>query len=386
MTEVEIANYGAMNTNAADLKTAQTQATHAYTSAYQSLMKQRESWVQRGEGEEQLAARGLDMNSIQRKASEAGKSVIDNARRQYRPQGGAATVQGQGQAPASGAAQTGAPAAQAQTATKPAGVLTDWSKARPGETTANYDKRQQYTPDEIEAEAIQLVNGDKTLREISGRDAGQLKHFASLRAKEIDPTWSATDSNARADALKKWTNPDSNVSKQMRAHITTSNSIQDVRQAFEALQNGNTPLFNEIRNSYRQHTGNDLPISAKTGMMLLGPEVIKSIVPGGGGVAERKAAEEIVNPGSSPAQIAAAFKVLEDFQGNSMKAMESDWTRAKLPKDQFRERVLGGSPAAQELYDKASDHQMKEAARRAGLANVPAQSAVDAEMKRRGLK
>jgi hypothetical protein len=47
---------------------------------------------------------------------------------------------------------------------------------------------------------------------------------------------------------------------------------------------------------------------------------------------------------------------------------------------------LGGSPAAQELYDRATQHQTTEAARRAGLSTIPTQQAIDAEMKRRGLK
>lgn len=370
--------------NADSLKTAQTQATHAYTQAYTSLMKQRDSLTQRGVGEQELAARGLDMASIQTRAQQAGKAVIDSARTQYRGQGAAAV------------SATGAPVTQGQTAqavaqtpqlsAKPAGVLEGWTAFRPGETTANYDKRQQYTPEDIETEAKQLVAGDKTIKDITGRDAGLLRHYASARAKELDPNWSATDSDARRDSLKKWTNPDSNVAKQVRSHITASNSIQDVKQAFDALQNGNTPLFNEIRNTFRQNTGVDLPIAAKTGAMLLGPEIIKSIIPGGGGVTERLEAQHLMGVNLSPAQQKQVFKILEDFQGNSLKALETDWTRAKLPKDQFRERVLGGSPAAQELYDTASAHQAQQAARRAGLTAVPSQADIDAELKRRGLK
>jgi hypothetical protein len=371
--------------NADNLKTAQTQATHAFATTQQSLMKQREELARRGADEATMASRGLDLATIQRKAQEAGKAVIDNARRQYRAAPGTAAT-----APATGAPATAPMAGATQPATQPAAtggkILDNWGSIKSGETTANFDKRQQYTADDIESEARQLVNGDKTLRDISGRDAGLLKHYASARAKELDPTWSATDSNARADALKKWTNPDSSTSKQVRSHITASNSIQDVKQAFEALQNGNLPLFNEIRNTFRTNTGVDLPVNAKTGAMLLGPEIIKSIIPGGGGVTERLEAQHLMGVNLSPAQQKMVFKTLEDFQGNSLKALESDWTRAKLPKDQFRERVLGGSPAAQELYDRASQHQAVEAARRAGLATIPSQSALDAEMKRRGLK
>jgi len=68
-----------------------------------------------------------------------------------------------------------------------------------------------------------------------------------------------------------------------------------------------------------------------------------------------------------------------------LKAMETDWTRAKLPKGQFRERVLDGSPAAQELYDRASKHQSERAALKAGLPSAPSKSDIEAEMRKRGL-
>ena len=303
--------------------------------------------IQRGATQDDLRSRGLDDNSIEAKARAVGQDVLQAARGGYR----------QGRSTVAGAPVAGAPTGTTAEPTAKVGVLDNWEKLRPKETKANYDKRLQYTADDIEAEAKQLVNGDKTLTEITGRDAGLLRHYASARAKELDPTWSASDSIARRDALKKWTNPDSNVSKQVRSHITAANSIADVKEAYMALQNGNTPLFNEIRNSFREKTGSDLPINAKTGAMLLGPEIIKSIIPGGGGVTERLEAQHLMGVNLSPAQANAVFKTLEDFQGNSLKALETDWTRAKLPKDQFRERVLGGSPAAQELYDRASKHQ-----------------------------
>jgi hypothetical protein len=144
-------------------------------------------------------------------------------------------------------------------------------------------------------------------------------------------------------------------------------------------------LFNQIKNDFEKNTGKPLPISAETGAMMLGPEIIKSIIPNGGGVAERLEAKHMLNTKLSRDQAKAVFDELELFQGNSLKALETDWTRAKLPKDQFRDRVLGGSPAAQELYDRASKHQADRAASRVGLQSAPDKAAVEAELRRRGL-
>ena len=376
MSQDELLQAAGAVQNANNLKTAQTQATHAYTTAYTSLMKQRDQLTERGASEQEIANRGLDIQSIQKRAQEAGQSVIQSARTQYRtPPKVGVTPSGAAPAAQPSAAPTAQPAAApaAKTPVSDAAqspTLSTWKTFMPNETPANFDKRQQYSPEDIWAEASQLASGSKSLKDISGRDSGLLRHYASKVATEIDPTWSPMESEARAAAYKRFTNPDSQVSRQIRAHITTSNSIQDVKQAFDALQNGDSQLFNQIAIDYKHATGNALPVDAKTGMMLLGPEVMKSIIPSGGGVTERQAAENIVSPNASPAQIAAGFKVLEDFQGNALKAMENDWTKAKLPKAQFRDVILGGSPAAQNLYDNATTHQATQAARRAGLNGI----------------
>jgi hypothetical protein len=400
--ETESAQLSKVAANKDALSSARTQATHAYTSMLSKLNKDREQLVQLGASEADLAKRGLDEASIQRKAQAAGQSVMSAATSNY---GLATPGAPTGRAPAgtnisisSGQTNpTDMPAVKDNTQAAAGGqidttktptstsVLANWEKIRPGEDVTNYKKRTQYTKEDIEAEAQQLVNGDKTLTSITGRDAGLLRHYASARAKEIDPTWSATDSNARADALKKWTNPDSQVSKQVRSHITAANSIQDVKDAFTALQNGNLPLFNQIKNDFEKNTGKPLPINAETGAMLLGPEIIKSIIPNGGGVSERLEAKHLLNTKLSPAQAKAVFDELETFQGNSLKALETDWVRAKLPKEQFRNRVLEGSPAAQELYDRASKHQADRAAGRVGLNSAPSKAEVEAELRRRGL-
>lgn len=390
--------------NKDQLASARTQATHAYTSTMTTLTKEREKLTQLGASEDDLRQRGLDLDSIQRKAQAAGNNVMTAATQNY----GAPTGRLPANAPVTAvnpadvkkpsdqpavaqSDQPGANPAPASVATKPTeqaqptSILDNWKRIKPGESTSNFQKRTQYTQEDIESEAKQLVAGDKTLTEITGRDAGLLRHYASARAKELDPTWSATDSNARRDALKRWTNPDSSVSKQVRAHITAANSIQDVKDAFAALQNGNLPLFNQIKNDFEKNTGKPLPVSAETGAMILGPEIIKSMIPGGGGVAERLEAKHLMGIKLSPAQQKAVFDELEAFQGNSLKALETDWTRAKLPKDQFRERVLGGSPAAQELYDSASKHQSDRAALKAGVKQTPSRADVEAEMRKRGL-
>jgi len=54
-----------------------------------------------------------------------------------------------------------------------------------------------------------------------------------------------------------------------------------------------------------------------------------------------------------------------------LKSIENDWKKAKLPPGEFRERIIGGSPAAQALYDKSSADQEKRARVKEEMKNPP---------------
>jgi hypothetical protein len=383
------------------LATARTQASHAFTSTKGRLEKQRDEFVASGATPADLQARGLDDATIQQKAKASSDSVMLDAQRfianKVKDYGLAATgpapttsMGGQAMAAPVQANVVQTPAAQPTGAReddpyKDSETLRGWDSFRPGESVSNKKRRTAVSADDIQRQADLLRSGDMEPKDITGLNAGNLRANAVARAKEMDPTYSPVDAHLRVAALKQWTKPDSPISKQISAHITAANSIDDVRDYFKALNNGNVKLANEVANRYNDLTGKPEFIQAKTGMMLLGPEIIKSIIPGGGGVTERKAAEDLVNPNLSPKQWAAAFKTLEDFQGNALKSQENRWTAAKLPKEQFRERMLGGSPAAQELLDRVSKHQADIAAKKAGLPSAPSQKEVEAEMRRRGL-
>jgi len=478
----------------ANQKTAQTQATHAYTTEKARLTKERDEWLSRGVSESDLAARGLDEASIENRSKKLGADTLRAAQSNYTggeftqtptqartsnapSEAGATTTTANANAPrgirnnnagnikdgpwarsqpgyagadeggfakfntpeagdtaqhnllSKGASYQGKTIAEAIQTYAPSSdnnnpkayaasiqrdtgidvtkvgyndltpdqqrsvrvamqkvengvgspsnavpkksILDNWEKPQPGEQKAAYDKRVQYSADDIRSEAEMLVNGDKRLKDISGRDAGLLKHYASQAAKELDPTWNVGNSDARYTALQKFVNPDSKTSQQIKAHLVAAESMDEVRGYFDAMKNGNLTEANKWANLYNQKIGRDEFVKSKTGMMILGPEIMKSIIAGGGGVTERQEMEKIVDPNASPKQIAGAFEVLERFQGTGLKSIENDWKKAKLPPGEFRERIIGGSPAAQALYDKSSADQEKRARVKEEMKNPP---------------
>lgn len=80
--------------------------------------------------------------------------------------------------------------------------------------------------------------------------------------------------------------------------------LAQLKQALVALQNGNVPAFNKIKNWWQKNTGGDLPVSAEAIRAVVAGEVNKAIIGGAGALADREDLKEQLSTASSPAQIA----------------------------------------------------------------------------------
>lgn len=78
-------------------------------------------------------------------------------------------------------------------------------------------------------------------------------------------------------------------------------------QLADAMHNGNIPLVNQISNAYSQATGQSAPTNFDAVKNIAAQEVVKSVVPGGGGEAERQAAAQNFSRAGSPDQIHGAI-------------------------------------------------------------------------------
>lgn len=78
-------------------------------------------------------------------------------------------------------------------------------------------------------------------------------------------------------------------------------------QLADAMGNGNIQMLNAARQAYEQQVGSPAPTTFDAVRNIAAQEVVKSVVPGGGGVAERAAAAEDFKKAASPAQIHGAI-------------------------------------------------------------------------------
>lgn len=263
------------------------------------------------------------------------------------------------------------------------GVLENWEQKRPDENFTAYKNRRKLGSQEIEDAAQALADGSMSPKDLSARAGSNLREYAILRAKEINPQFNA----ANADVMKK-TKMDftsGRTSNQVLAHTTALGQVAMVEDAFKAQQNGDTQALNAIKRRYEIETGSSLPIAAATSVAIFGPEVIKSIVPGGGALHDRLEAKGLLNPNMSPDQFKAAMGIIKNFQGESLLSLRNKWTSSGLPKEGFRNQILSDSPDAQDALDAAEHHRTgrREAATNPPPAPVDHRAGAQAEIDKR---
>ncbi len=75
------------------------------------------------------------------------------------------------------------------------------------------------------------------------------------------------------------------------------------RKLAKALDNGDIQMYNKYKTEFERATGKTLPNDLKAAAPIIGSEIVKAIVPGGGGVEERRQAQEQWNTALSNKQI-----------------------------------------------------------------------------------
>lgn len=107
------------------------------------------------------------------------------------------------------------------------------------------------------------------------------------------------------------------------SHLNTLDGLVD------ALGNNDIQAFNKIGNAYAQQTGNPAPTNFDAAKAIVGDEIIKAIVGGGGALADRENAQNQINRANSPEQLRGVintYKKLMAGQLGGLKKQYSDTT------------------------------------------------------------
>jgi len=112
-----------------------------------------------------------------------------------------------------------------------------------------------------------------------------------------------------------------------------------LQQVADALQNGDTRLFNQAGNFIALQTGNPAPTDFNAVKRIVADEVTKAVLGSGGALGDRKAADDAINSANSPAQLKGVIDNYKKLMGGQLTGIEQQYTASTGKKD-FRNRFL----------------------------------------------
>ena len=112
-----------------------------------------------------------------------------------------------------------------------------------------------------------------------------------------------------------------------------------LQQVADALQNGDTRMFNQAGNFIALQTGNPAPTDFNAVKRIVADEVTKAVLGSAGALGDRKAADDAINSANSPAQLKSVIDRYKQLMGGQLAGMETQYTASTNKKD-FRDRFL----------------------------------------------
>ena len=132
----------------------------------------------------------------------------------------------------------------------------------------------------------------------------------------------------------------------MRSIGTAVKHLDMVDGMVDALANGNLQLLNKIGNAYQTQTGNPAPTNFDAAKEIVGQEVVKAIVAGGGGVGERQEAAAALSNAKSPAQLRGVVKTYKTIMSAQHESLLQQRDAAGLPRSTLPDYTEGaGAPS-----------------------------------------
>lgn len=197
-------------------------------------------------------------------------------------------------------------------------------------------------------------NGERTAQGIA---SGQLQPPTGMallnpknqrilgRVMEINPQYDSTSVTAKKKAANDFTT--GTLGNSMRSFAVAGQHLDQLNTLVDALNNKDTQLINKVGNTIAEQTGNPAPTNFDAAKAVVSKEVIKAIVAGGGGVAEREELSHLMSKANSPAQLKGVIQQYRNLMGAQHDALLQQRDAAGLPRSTLPNYAdANGSPAA----------------------------------------
>lgn len=163
---------------------------------------------------------------------------------------------------------------------------------------------------------------------------------------------------------------------------TASDHLKILSEAGDALNNGNTQLFNTIANRFATATGDPAPSNFETVKAAVAGELSKTFKGTGATDSEIADINQTINQAQSPQQIQGAINYYRKLMGSKIQALQSQYQAGMQGKPNFPGTSPSGTPqtkgkvsiAAAKLkpkYKGKSDKEISDAITAAGYTPIP---------------
>ena len=149
------------------------------------------------------------------------------------------------------------------------------------------------------------------------------------RVAQINPNYDATTYGAKVKASKDFTS--GTQGNAMRSFAVAGDHLDQLGSLVDALNNGDMQLVNKIGNAFSSQTGSPAPTNFDAAKDVVSKEVIKAIVGGGGGVAERQELANLMDRAKSPAQLKGVISQYRSLMAAQHDALLQQRRAAGLP-------------------------------------------------------
>lgn len=132
----------------------------------------------------------------------------------------------------------------------------------------------------------------------------------------------------------------------MRSFAVAGQHLDQLNTLVDALGNNNLQVANQVANAYSKQTGNPAPTNFDAAKDVVSKEVVKAIVAGGGGVAERAELAHLMDKANSPAQLKGVISQYRNLMAAQHDALLQQRRAAGLPDSTLpKYQDENGSPA-----------------------------------------
>jgi hypothetical protein len=172
------------------------------------------------------------------------------------------------------------------------------------------------------------------------------------------PEYDATQYGAKVKAMNDFsTGKNGNA---VRSFNTALNHLDTLSELNNALKNNDIQAINKVSNYFSQQTGSPAVTNFNAAKQIVGDEIVKAIVGGGGGVGDREKAQQVLDAANSPDQLAGVINKYKELMGGQLEGLQHQY-EANTGRTDFQKRFLtpkgqaaANAPQAQDLQKAAA--------------------------------